>query len=44
MLTLETDTYIFDDFRDISSGEKQIARVGTKTFQKKQVPILTEIV
>ena len=35
MYTLENDTNFFDDFRDISSGEKRIVRVGTKTFEKK---------
>ena len=34
MYTLESDTNFFDDFRDISSGEKRIVRVGTKTFEK----------
>ena len=34
MYTLESDTIFFDDFRDISSGEKRIVRVGTKTFEK----------
>ena len=34
MYTLEKDTNFFDDFRDISSGEKRIVRVGTKTFEK----------
>ena len=29
---LEKDTYFYDDFQDISSGEKRIVRVGTKTF------------
>ena len=34
MYTLESDTNFFDDFRDISSGEKRIVRVGTKIFEK----------
>ena len=34
MYTLEIDTNFLDDFRDISSGEKRIVRVGTKTFEK----------
>ena len=34
MYTLESDTNFFDNFRDISSGEKRIVRVGTKTFEK----------
>ena len=34
MYTLQSDTNFFDDFRDISSGEKRIVRVGTKTFEK----------
>ena len=31
---LENDTDFYDDFQDISSGEKCIVRVGTKTFDK----------
>ena len=34
MYTLESDTNFFDGFCDISSGEKRIVRVGTKTFEK----------
>ena len=34
MYTLESDTNFFDYFRDISSGEKRIVRVGRKTFEK----------
>ena len=34
MYTLESDTKIFDDFRDISSAEKRIVRSGTKIFEK----------
>ena len=32
--SLENDTDFYDDFQDISSGEKRIVRVGTKTFDK----------
>ena len=32
--SLENDTYFYDDFQDISLGEKRIVRVGTKTFDK----------
>ena len=32
--SLESDTDFYDDFQDISSGEKRIVRVGTKTFDK----------
>ena len=32
--SLENYTNFHDDFQDISSGEKSIARVGTKTFDK----------
>ena len=31
---LENDTDFYDDFQDISSGEKRIVRVGTKSFDK----------
>ena len=34
MYTLETVTDFFDDFRDVSSEEKRIVRVGTRTFEK----------
>ena len=34
MYTLESDTSFFDVFRDISSGENCIVRVGTKSFEK----------
>ena len=33
-LWLEKDTDFYDDFQDISLGEKRIVRVGTKTFDK----------
>ena len=32
--SLENDTDFYDDFQDISSGEKRIVRVGTKIFDK----------
>ena len=32
--SLENDTVFYDDFQDISSGEKRIVRIGTKTFDK----------
>ena len=32
--SLENDTDFYDDFQDISSGEKRIVRVGTKNFDK----------
>ena len=32
--SLENDTDFYDDFQDISSGEKRIVRIGTKTFDK----------
>ena len=32
--SLENDTDFYDDFQDISSGEKRIVRVGTKSFDK----------
>ena len=32
--SLENDTDIYDEFQDISLGEKRIMRVGTKTFDK----------
>ena len=33
-LSLENDTDFYDDFQDISSGEKRIVRDGTKPFDK----------
>ena len=33
-LSLENDTDFYDDFQEISSGEKRIVRVGTNTFDK----------
>ena len=30
--SLETDVDYFDDFRDISSNDKRLVRVGAKTF------------
>ena len=30
--SLETDVDYFDDFRDISSNDKRLVRVGVKTF------------
>ena len=32
--SLEIDTDFYDDFQDISLGERCIVRVGTKTFDK----------
>ena len=32
--SLENDTDFYDDFQEISSGEKRIVRVGTNTFDK----------
>ena len=32
--TLVIDTDVYDNFQDISSREKRIVRVGTKTFDK----------
>ena len=32
--TLETDVDYFDDFRDISSNDKRLVRVGAKTFEQ----------
>ena len=43
MYTLESDTNFFDDFRDISSGEKRIVRVGTKTFEKTSTYITLKL-
>ena len=33
--TVESHIDFFDDFRDISSGEKDLVIVGTKTFEKR---------
>ena len=33
-LSLENDTDFYDNFQDVSSGEKRIVRVGTQTFDK----------
>ena len=30
--SLDTDVDYFDDFRDISSNDKRLVRVGAKTF------------
>ena len=32
--SLENDTDFYDDFQDLSLGEKRIVRVGTKTFDE----------
>ena len=41
--SLENDTDFYDDFQDISSGEKRIVRVGSKTFDKTETYITVKL-
>ena len=41
--SLEYDTNFQNDFQDISSGEKRVVRVGTKTFDKTGLYITVKL-
>ena len=41
--SLENDKDFYDDFQDISSGEKRIVRVGTKNFDKTGTKITVKL-
>ena len=41
--SLENDTDFYDDFQDMSSGEKRIVRVGTKIFDKTGTYIIIKL-
>ena len=41
--SLETDVDYFDDFRDISSNDKRLVRVGAKTFAQTGTYITIEL-